>query len=528
MAFMTKQALDAMLSNMIIVLERRFKEQLHGKQSESNPSLRQETETMLKSNRRGENDFGYWSYLQQSKPTMSMMAAEGQLMVKANSTAEWLKALSEEDEDKYHAIMLKIRREGRDCQSDREDLFEVSVRDIDSMRVQHNNLYGNARCQVEGADYVPYRQPITNPGAEKKLLDFLHKTMVYKKAENYIHVVYLVPFVLIDVGFHQRWNNIIGRRHPVLWHFMRKMKDEQRLVEVKLASARRDFPKTLTIKGKTVLTKEEQRFEEEAEKARASIGGHGRGQPTTPGALPARYHHVAPGVPTSATGLWWGARTPPGQEATKGTTHENPRGDGQVRGRCYNCNQAGQPPMLLGGIEHGVVIYPYLLTKKRHKSITSQQFFKELMSLYFSEEEPFRGNMMGGGRHEALNPVIIGAILDTKGHLLLDEGRSDKRQAGICDRRENRDPSADPHLTAQEPSVYDLNRHVMDFLDHFNFIVTEESAILGNLEAVVRNSSVKPPLGLPCRERGCPKAYKRAGSRVLHEKDMHGLDLYNK
>ncbi|CAH1242333.1 Hypp6584 [Branchiostoma lanceolatum] len=202
------------------------------------------------------------------------------------------------------------------------------------------------RCQVEGADYVPCRQPITNPGAEKKLLDFLHKTVVYKKAENYIH----------------RWNNIIGRRHPVLWHFMRKMKDEQRLVEVKLASARRDFPKTLTIKGKTQSStlvldpaklqtalhrvvkaakageSEDERFEEEAEKARGSIGGHGRGQPTTPGALPARYHHVAPGVPTSATGLhlWWGARTPPGQEATKGTTHEiwrpNPRGMARSEG----------------------------------------------------------------------------------------------------------------------------------------------------------------------------------------------------
>ncbi|CAH1242392.1 Hypp6651 [Branchiostoma lanceolatum] len=149
------------------------------------------------------------------------------------------------------------------------------------------------RCQVEGADYVPCRQPITNPGAEKKLLDFLHKTVVYKKAENYIH------------------------------------EDELEL----------------HLRDPETVEAEEQRFEEEAEKARASIGGHGRGQPTTPGALPARYHHVAPGVPTSATGLhlWWGARTPPGQEATKGTTHEiwrpNPRGDGQVRGRCYNCNQ---------------------------------------------------------------------------------------------------------------------------------------------------------------------------------------------
>ncbi|CAH1242529.1 Hypp6804 [Branchiostoma lanceolatum] len=43
-------------------------------------------------------------------------------------------------------------------------------------------------------------------------------------------------------GFHQRWNSI-GRRPPALWHFIRKMKDEQRLVEMKLASARRGDPR---------------------------------------------------------------------------------------------------------------------------------------------------------------------------------------------------------------------------------------------------------------------------------------------
>ncbi|CAH1277293.1 Hypp9547 [Branchiostoma lanceolatum] len=38
----------------------------------------------------------------------------------------------------------------------------------------------------------------------------------------------------MELRFHQRWNNIIGRRHLALciWHFMRKMKDEQRLLEV--------------------------------------------------------------------------------------------------------------------------------------------------------------------------------------------------------------------------------------------------------------------------------------------------------
>ncbi|CAH1277528.1 Hypp9683, partial [Branchiostoma lanceolatum] len=45
-----------------------------------------------------------------------------------------------------------------------------------------------------------------------------------------------------------------------------------------------------------VMTKDEQRFEEEADKARASLGDRGRSQPTTPGAPPATHHHVAPGM----------------------------------------------------------------------------------------------------------------------------------------------------------------------------------------------------------------------------------------
>ncbi|XP_002739538.2 uncharacterized protein LOC100377344 [Saccoglossus kowalevskii] len=40
-------------------------------------------------------------------------------------------------------------------------------------------------------------------------------------------------------GFHTRWNNNVGRVHPSLWFFIRKMKDEQRLVEMTLAGIAR-------------------------------------------------------------------------------------------------------------------------------------------------------------------------------------------------------------------------------------------------------------------------------------------------
>ncbi|CAH1242563.1 Hypp6844 [Branchiostoma lanceolatum] len=74
-------------------------------------------------------------------------------------------------------------------------------------------------CQVEGTDYVPYRQPITNPGAEKKLLDFLHKTVVYKKAENYIHskdTHYVESFNNAMLVYHDK-RICFGRTNYLLW-----------------------------------------------------------------------------------------------------------------------------------------------------------------------------------------------------------------------------------------------------------------------------------------------------------------------
>ncbi|XP_078594590.1 uncharacterized protein LOC144872396 [Branchiostoma floridae x Branchiostoma japonicum] len=109
---MTKQALELCLANMVIVLERRFAEHLHGRLSHTaDPKLREETATMEKSNRRGENDFGYWSHLNTTKPTMGLMATEGQLLFKSNGTAAWLTALLEEDPSEYYKILKRAQKE---------------------------------------------------------------------------------------------------------------------------------------------------------------------------------------------------------------------------------------------------------------------------------------------------------------------------------------------------------------------------------------------------------------------------------
>ncbi|KAI8497735.1 hypothetical protein Bbelb_243870 [Branchiostoma belcheri] len=76
-----------------------------------------------------------------------------------------------------------------------------------------------------------------------------------------------------------------------------------------------------------------------------------------------------------------------------------------------NKKVAGQPPVPLGGPEHGVVTYPHILAREYNKAKTPEEFFKRLMGIYFSDEELFRGNYAGGGAHEALNPAILGAIL---------------------------------------------------------------------------------------------------------------------
>ena len=38
-------------------------------------------------------------------------------------------------------------------------------------------------------------------------------------------------------GFHGRWNSALQRRHPSLWVFLRRLKDEQRMGELTTAAA---------------------------------------------------------------------------------------------------------------------------------------------------------------------------------------------------------------------------------------------------------------------------------------------------
>ncbi|XP_070560719.1 uncharacterized protein [Ptychodera flava] len=110
---LTKQALEVCCSALTVLLERRFIDQLHGKYSipdNVSDQTKEETSGMPKSNKRGENDSGYWAYVKQIKPSIGPMAAEGSVMYRCNDTAQWLDGLSD---DHLNKVMRKARTERR-------------------------------------------------------------------------------------------------------------------------------------------------------------------------------------------------------------------------------------------------------------------------------------------------------------------------------------------------------------------------------------------------------------------------------
>ncbi|XP_070550462.1 uncharacterized protein [Ptychodera flava] len=109
---LTKQALETVCCGLMVVFERRFQDQLHGKyKNNTSEQRRTELKHTEKSNRRGENDFGYWSYLKQVKPSIGMFSAEGATMYKCNNTSAWLDALSINEPTEFQRVLNQARRE---------------------------------------------------------------------------------------------------------------------------------------------------------------------------------------------------------------------------------------------------------------------------------------------------------------------------------------------------------------------------------------------------------------------------------
>ncbi|CAH1266569.1 Hypp3422 [Branchiostoma lanceolatum] len=159
---------------------------------------------MNKSNMRGENDFGYWAYLQSAKPTMGGMAAEGQLMFKLNNTAAWLEALATEDPAKYKAVMLQARRDRAKWHQTYEDRKkELREKEETKMRQKAEEHAANLRkkqlqmetqrkmlqkhggpvsCESSCRDFI--EQLSVSPLSDRKQKDILRTHIMYIKATN--------------------------------------------------------------------------------------------------------------------------------------------------------------------------------------------------------------------------------------------------------------------------------------------------------------------------------------------------------
>ncbi|XP_019625773.1 PREDICTED: uncharacterized protein LOC109471038 isoform X1 [Branchiostoma belcheri] len=141
--------------------------------------------------------------------------------------------------DKAAAVKTHIYWAMKNCGGDAERLRGFIDNIINHYKGDHSSCHHTSRCRVEGDDYVPWRKPIANPKAEEKLREFLRKTVVYKKAENYVHAKdthYVESFNNAMLVYHDKritfgrtnyllrvnlaildWNEHVDRAHTSVW-----------------------------------------------------------------------------------------------------------------------------------------------------------------------------------------------------------------------------------------------------------------------------------------------------------------------
>ena len=114
MNMLTKQALEVCCASMFVVMERRYSDYLEGKYSgDVSEEVYNETRKTLKTNKVGENDFGFWDWVKKNSESIGVMAAEGKVMFKRNKTASWLRQLKIHNNDRYKMVMKQARTKGR-------------------------------------------------------------------------------------------------------------------------------------------------------------------------------------------------------------------------------------------------------------------------------------------------------------------------------------------------------------------------------------------------------------------------------
>jgi len=86
--------------------------------------------------------------------------------------------------DKAGSIKTHVYYSMKNCRAEADTLRTSIMNLVHHYQGNHNGCNPGSRCQNE-ANYIPTKVQITDPNAEKCLLDFLQKLPAYKQAEQY-------------------------------------------------------------------------------------------------------------------------------------------------------------------------------------------------------------------------------------------------------------------------------------------------------------------------------------------------------
>ncbi|XP_019645928.1 PREDICTED: uncharacterized protein LOC109486531 [Branchiostoma belcheri] len=113
-----------------------------------------------------------------------------------NQGSTWHHQLS----DKAAPVKTHIYWAMKNCGGDRDQLIKYMDAIPKHYKNDHSDCAPTSRCKTDDS-YTPSRTIITDPHAEKLLINFIHKTVVYKNPENYVYAK--------DTHYCESYNNAV-------------------------------------------------------------------------------------------------------------------------------------------------------------------------------------------------------------------------------------------------------------------------------------------------------------------------------
>ena len=106
--------------------------------------------------------------------------------------------------DKAASIKTHIYWSMKNCDGDEDKLQKNIMNILDHYKNNHTNCHSTSRCKTDNP-YEPSKEIISDPKAEKMLLDALQKTHIYTHPSDYIHCM--------DTYFVESFNNTMLQYH---------------------------------------------------------------------------------------------------------------------------------------------------------------------------------------------------------------------------------------------------------------------------------------------------------------------------